>query len=227
MKILFTLVLGFISVVNVSAMDVPQSAQNCHCFKDRTFEKERKTAADPYLLTTSFNSFISANFNTSKRRIVMMLMQGAVQPEDLLVGLYVARAAKTDVRDLLALVNSGMTWKQIIESKGIKPSSENEKVFDSIIDPGKDKKKAVEAVTDDLVKEFFGVSGGEIKGLREEGANGREVTLVYILEKRGKVGKKAFDILQMHTRKGMSWGEIADSFGLTPKQTGKLLVQNR
>ena len=157
----------------------------------------------------------------------MMLMQGAVQPEDLLVGLYVARAVKTDVRDLLALVNSGMTWKQILESKGIKPSSENEKVFDSIIDPGKDKKKAVEAVTDDLVKEFFGVSGGEIKGLREEGANGREVTLVYILEKRGKVGKKAFDILQMHTRKGMSWGEIADSFGLTPKQTGKLLVQNR
>lgn len=59
--------------------------------------------------------------------------------------------------------------------------------------------------------------------LRAEGANGRELTLVYLLEKFGNRDKSAADILARKTKEKKSWGEIALFFGLSPKDTGKLL----
>lgn len=229
MKTLFLLFFVFFFVANASAMDmaVPQSSTNCHCFKERNFDQQKKFAADTYLLTTSFNSFIAANFNISKRQIVMMKMEGGVHPDDLLIGLYVSRAGKADLRSMVITLKHGGTWKEILSSVSIHRSGGTDKIFDSIAAAGDDKTEAVEAVTADLLKEFFGISDTDILGLRKEGATGREMTLIYLLEKYGKPETKAVDILRMYTRQGMSWGEIANSFGLTPKETGKLLAQDK
>jgi hypothetical protein len=226
MKILFFLVVVLFIVGNASAMEVPQSATNCHCFQERAFEQQKKFAADTYLLTTSFNSFIAANFHISKRQIVMMKMQGGVHPDDLLIGLYVSRAGKVDLNSLLAILKNDGTWKQVMESGSVQHSPDTDRTFNVIAAAGDDKTEAVEAVTDRLLEEFFGSTAPDIMGLRQEGAKGREMTLVYLLEKYAKPQTAAVDILRMYTRQQKSWGEIAHSFGLTPKETGKLISQD-
>ncbi len=212
---------------NVLAMEAPQSSKNCHCFQDRTFNQKKKFAADTYLLTTTFNSFIAANFHISKSQIVMMKMRGGVHPDDLLIGLYVARAGHVDFNSLLAILENGGTWKQILESGSVQHSLETEELFTAIAAAGDDKTAAVEGVTDQLVEEFFGISAADIIALRKEGATGRDMTLVLLLEKYGKPETPAVDILKMFTRQEKSWGEIARTFGLTPKETGKLIQQDQ
>jgi hypothetical protein len=224
MKNIFCLFFVLISVSVVSAMDTPKSTSNCHCFKDRVFDPQRKFAADKYLLTTSFNSFIAANFHISKSQIVMMKMKGAVDPDNLLIGLFVARAENVELNSLLAILANGGTWKQILTSESVQKTRSNDKVFNSILAALDTPGKAVEVVTDQLLKEFFGISDMDIAVLRKEGASGREITLVYLLERYGKREKAAPDILTMYTREHKSWGEIATFFGLSPKGTGKLLM---
>ena len=223
MKNMFCLFCILLSSSLAFAMEQPESTINCHCFKDRTLDPENKFAADSYLLTTSFNSFIATNFNISKRQIVMMLMKGSVGPEDLLIGLYLAREADVDLESLLAILDNGGSWEQIVESSNFKKTGKNEEFLKSVSTVINDKKAAVEMITDQLVKDFFEVNQPAIDTLRREGANGREITLVYLLEKYGNRDKSAADILVMKTQEKKSWGEIALFFGLSPKGTGKLL----
>ena len=227
MKILFSLFFALFMVGDAVAMEAPQSTKNCHCFQERAFDQQKKFAADPYLLTTSFNSFIAANFHISKSQIVMMKMKGGVHPDDLLIGLYVARAGKVDFNSLLAILQDGGTWKQIMESGNVQRSADTDTIFNTIAATGDDKTQAVEVVTDQLLEEFFGISASAIMALRKEGAAGREITLILLLEKYGEPETTAVDILRKYTRQEKSWGEIAHFFGLTPKETGKLLSQDK
>lgn len=225
MKNLFCILLVLVSAPMVLAMDIPESTVGCHCFKERNFDPKTKFSADSYLLTTSFNSFIAANFHISKGQIVMMKMKGGVSPDDLLIGLYVARAGDVELNSLLAILNNGGTWEQILSSESLQQTDEKD-VFDALLRV-QDQKEAVEIVTNQLLMEFFEISDQAIASLRKEGAGGREITLVYLLERYGKRKKTAADILTMFTREGKSWGEIADFFGLTPKGTGKLLSDSK
>jgi len=213
-----------LSACTVLAMDVPNQTNSCHCFKDRVFEPDKKFSADKYLITTSFNSFIAANFHISKSEIVMMKMKGGVDPDDLLIGLFVARAGEVELNSLLAIRDNGGSWKQILTSKSLHTDKSNENSLNAILTAIGNGEKAAEAVTDQLLKEFFEISDIDITALRKEGASGREITLVYLLERYGKRDATAADILTMYTRKKMSWGEIARYFGLTPKETGRLLL---
>ncbi len=153
----------------------------------------------------------------------MMKMQGGVHPDDLLIGLYVAREGKADLKGLLDILKREGTWEHVLSSGSVQRSPDTDVIFNGIATVGDEKSKAVEIVTDELLKEFFAIPDMEIADLRKEGANGREITLVYLLERYGKPKKKAMDILKMSTQQQKSWGEIANSFGLTPKETGKLI----
>lgn len=227
MKNLPVIFWALIFVTNVSAMDQPESATNCHCFQERSFNPQKKFAADKYILTTSFNSFIAVNFHISKRQIVMMKMKGGVDPDNLLIALFVARTEGVELDNLLAILENGGTWKQIFESDALQTAGDYQTVFKSIVDTGENTSEAAEIVNDQLLKEFFKISDLEIADLREKGANGREITLVYLLERYGKSKKTVSDIFTMRIIEEKSWGEIAASFGLTPKETGKLLQEQR
>ncbi len=225
MKKTLCLMLVLLFSNTVAAMNMPQNSTNsCHCFKDRIFDPQRKSAADQYLLTTSFNSFIGANFNISKKQIVMMKMKGAVHPDDLLIGFFIARAAQVELDSLLAILDNGGTWQQILASESIQKDTGKKESLATVQNALKTEGLAVEVVTDELLKEFFEISATDITALRKEGANGREITLVYLLERYGKRNITAYDILTMHTRENKSWGEISNFFGLTPKDTGRLLM---
>jgi len=225
MKNLFCLLFILLSASLAFSMDQPESAINCHCFKNRTYDPQKKFAADKYLLTTSFNSFIATTFTFSKRQIVMMLMKGSVGPEDLLIGLYLAREAGVDLESLLAILDNGGTWKQILASSSLQKVEKNKEFLQSLNTVIDDIEVAVEMINDQLLKEYFGKNESAIKALRKEGANGRELTLIFLLEKFGNRNKSAVDILEMKTKGKKSWGEIALFFGLSPKGTGKLLPE--
>jgi hypothetical protein len=227
MRNLLCLCFVLLSASLAFGMNPPKSATNCHCFKDRSFDTQRKFAADKYLLTTSFNSFISESFHVSKRQIVMMEMQGAVGPDDLLIGLYIARVEKVELKSLLGILDNGGTWQQIFSSISLQNRGEDEVVLKTLQAVGDDKKAAVELITDQLLKEFFKISDSAIDGLRQAGGTGRGITLSYLLEKYGNPKKTASDILAMYTKEKKSWGEVANFFGLTPKETGRLILKGK
>lgn len=221
-KILITVfIVLFCSAISYAGM--PKSTSGCHCFQERAFNSEKKFAADNYLLTTSFNSFIAVNFNLSKSQIVMMKMKGGIDPDMLLIALYIAREGAVDLDVVLAALVNGGTWEQIVESDSIQGSSQAKKVFAAIIATGGKHAEAAEVVIDDLLRNYFAMQDVDIVELRKEHANGRELVLVNILSQNSKRDSSPNEILIMHSRLGKSWGEIAHYFGFTPKETGSLL----
>lgn len=126
MKKIFCFLCILLSPSLAFAISQPEPTINCHCFKDRTFDPQNKYAADGYLLTTSFNSFIATKFTISKRQIVMMLMRGVVGPEDLLIGLYLAREAEDDLESMLAILDNGGTWEQILSQESLQKEGESD-----------------------------------------------------------------------------------------------------
>ncbi len=227
MKIIFCLLFILLSAGTVSAMDMGNSTSGCHCFRERTFDPKRPFAADAYLLTTSFNSFIAASFHISKSQIVMMKMKGGIDPDDLLIGLFVSRAADVELNSLIAVLENGGTWRDIFESDSLKIRESDADTFRGLIPVLGDREKAVEMITDHLLREYFGITDQELALLRKEGATGREIVLVHLLEKYGKRQKSAADIFAMHSIEKKSWSEIADFYGMTPKGTGRLLLDQQ
>lgn len=220
---LFGILLLLLFFAPVSWAMSPQSTNSCHCFKDRAFIPEKKFAADKYLLTTSFNSFIAVNFNLSKRQIVMMKMKGGIDPDTLLIALYVAREGGVELDNILAILEHGGSWEQVFSSASLKGSAKAKDVFAEIVATKGNATVAAEIVTDQLLQSYFGIGEDEVVSLHKEGATGRESVLVNILAQHSSRDSKPADILIMHSRQQKSWGEIANYFGFTPKETGHLL----
>lgn len=202
-----------------------ESVANCHCFRDRVFDSQDRFAADEYLLTTNFNSFIAASFRVSKSQVVMMKMKGGVDPGDLLIALYVARGCHVQLNNLLAVLDTGGTWQEISESKGVRKEEDCNEVLGVVGDADGNREEAIRGVTDQLVKEYFGVSVQDVSRLRARGATGREIVFLLNLERHGITRKSATEILALHRQQNMSWGEIAQLDGLSPEETGKLFLQ--
>lgn len=211
-------------VTQVLAMDIPGSATNCHCFQERAYHPEKKFAADSYLLTTSFNSFLAVKLHVSKRQIVMMKMRGAVAPDGLLIALFISQAEGIPLISLLAIRDNGGTWRQIVSSGELQAIGKYKLLYHAIISAGDNTSEIAELVTDQMVKEYFAISDLDIISMRRSGANGREIVLAYLLEKFAKSKKTAGEIFSMRSKEQKSWGEITAAFGLTPKETGKLIL---
>jgi len=222
MKYFVTLLLIFFLVPMAWAQN-PQSASSCHCFKDRVYSPDKKFAADKYLLTTSFNSFIAVNFKLSKSKIVMMKMKGGVDPDTLLIALYVAKIGGVAFDEILTVLEHEVSWGEIFASSSIKANTRAKEVFAEIEATKGDDAAAAEIVTDQLLKSYFGMKDEGIAFLHKENATGRESVLVNILAKYSSRASSATDILAMHSKQNKSWGEIAAYMGFTPKETGHLL----
>jgi len=220
---LFGILLLLLFFAPVSWAMNPESTSSCHCFKDRVFDPAQKFTADKYLLTTSFNSFIAVNFNLSKSQIVMMKMKGGIDPDTLLIALYVSKEGGVELDNVLAILEHGGSWQQVFSSASLKGSTAAKKIFAEIEATNGNDAEAVEIVTDQLLKSYFGMEEEEIITLHKEGATGRESVLVNILAQHSSRDSRPADILTMYSKQQKSWGEIANYFGFTPKETGHLL----
>lgn len=223
MKNILCFLLLLLSPVSLIAGSMPISTSACHCFQNRVYDPQKKFIADEYLLATSFNSFLATKFQISKTQIILLKMKGGVAPDDLLLGLYVAEAWDVELSIVLAILENGGSWQQILSSESFLEKQLDNELFQSIEAALDTQGLAAERVTAQLLKEFFHIQKEDIAQLRKEGASGRELVLLYILERYAKAAPKVATLWARYHTEGRSWAEIVDGLGLTPKDTGTLV----
>ena len=201
---------------------------NCHCFKNRTFNTVDKFASDDYLLTTTFNSLLASEFKISKRQIITMKMQDGVANDDLIISLYLSREAGIDVSQILNMKKK-QPWTKIIKQlQTSKTPSDAENTFNFITTKTSD-----DQITNDIVYTIiiarFPSAQDSLAILKKENFTSKEIILSYTLAKH--IGTPVLTIANQYKKNGISWSEIAHNFGLEPVDVGKLLdsrnIQNK
>ncbi len=221
MKTLIPFLLFLLFPAQVPAME-QQATDNCHCFKNRSYNPEKIFASDPYLLTTCFNSLLSSYFKISKSQLIMKKMKEGIAPDDLIIGLYLARESHTDLDLLLATMNNGGSWQQILASEKMKEMAADNKTL-AKISQGEKITQAAKEIIGQMIADSFQLKPEKISAHRQEGLSEKEIILLYTLANYQK--QMSFEqILAMKKNNGMSWSQIADTFGLSPKETGRLLL---
>lgn len=197
---------------------------NCHCFRDRSYDPAHKFAADDYLLTTSFNSLIAATLKVSKRRIVMMKMKGGVDPDDLLIALYITHRTQAPVDALLAVRDNGGSWQQILNSSSLQEKIVTEPILVKTAAGTKDHDITL-LITDDMIKTYYQIQPEKISSLHKLNFSNKELGLIFAINKQTSTPIQ--EIIGMARQKKMSWSEIAHHFNLTPAGVGKTILGNQ
>jgi uncharacterized protein HemY len=151
-------------------------------------------------------------------------MKGGIDPDTLLIALYVAKEGGVTLDEVLTVLEHDVSWNEIFASSSLKGDAKTQKIFAEISATKGDDAAAAEIVTDQLLKSYFGMKDEEIEFLHKKNATGRESVLVNILAAHSSRDTNAIQILAMHSSQNKSWGEIAAYFGFTPKETGHLLT---
>ena len=193
---------------------------NCHCFRDRVFNPANRFQADNYLLTTVGNSLIASHFSISKRRIVMMKMQGGTGNNDLLIGLYLSSISGSDVKDILT-AKEKTSWQVAVANDSILKTMHNDEIL-SLLKQGETEEKIAGQIMQTMLLKRFDVSGEILLSLHQSGLSPREKALVLTLAEH--TGAPPKSITAQNRTKGLSWSEIAHNFGLEPAEVGKLVL---
>lgn len=216
-------VLGFLLLPGVGFAQTPAAelAAGCHCFKERAFNPADKFAADDYLLATSFNSLLSRSFDIPKRDIVMLKMQGGVGQNDLLIAMQAAKISGTELKDLLSFRERSFSWQKILSELLPSDKFKADPVL-LALQSGLPDMEAGQKIADHLLVQFFHVSEKVVSDLRAARLNEKEMTLLLLLERTGKL--PSLDGVRLHAREGKSWSEIANQLGIEPAEAGKLII---
>lgn len=219
MKAILFLALACLCIPAPPAKGEP--TDRCHCFRQRDYDPGQKFAADDYLLTTSFNSLIATTLGVPKRQIIMMKMKGGVDPDNLLIALYIADRTRTSKDLLLSIHDNGGSWKKIMASM----TRQNKNTDDSVlaeISSGASDREITTLITDALIWQRYRVQPEQLNHLHKEQFNNREINLICALQQQS--GQSAANIAAMARRQQMSWSEIAHTFGSTPSNVGKKII---
>jgi hypothetical protein len=208
----------FFLLIFSCAYSSAEQTGGCHCFRNRVFDPADRFVSDSYLLTTVFNSLTADYFSISKRQIIMLKMQGGVQGDDLLIGLYIGTNTGKEVTDLLDGRKS-KTWAQILMGIEIPDQFRHDKLYGQILD-GLPDTKAAEDITGLILKNRFGVTSETLNVMMQQGLSLREIALVLTLAENVHMASEI--ISSQYRDKGLSWSEIAHNFGLEPADVGKL-----
>lgn len=198
-----------------------ESAINCHCFQDRSFDPEDRFAADDYILATSFNSLMARSFDISKEQVIRLKMEEKVSQDDLLVGLKLTKLTGGYLDQLLGLSGAGYTWSQIIMGmEQQKPINHDKLALD--IRTGMSAEAAGARVADEIIGEFYGVQSEDIQRYRAYGLSEKEIGLILVLAHYKNENPETF--VDQYKKQGSSWSEIAFNQGLEPSAAGKLVL---
>jgi hypothetical protein len=203
---------------------IAEKTDNCHCFRERSYDPAQKFAADDYLLTTSFNSLIAATLKVSKRQIVMMKMKGGIDPDDLLIALYIADRTEAPMDALLSIRDNDGSWQSILKSPSLQGSVSTDPVFAKIT-AGIDDHDIAVLITDAMISWYYNAPPESISTLRSQNISNKELGLIFALNKQTTTPME--EIISMARQKKMSWSEIAHHFNLTPAGVGKTILGNQ
>ena len=203
-----------------------EMAAGCHCFRNRTFDPANTFVADDYLLTTTSNSLMAGHFNISKRKIIMMKMQGGASNNDLLIGLHIAAVSNTNVSRVLALreqseKNGGKSWQDTLQSTPELSRTGKSDTLLQLIRDGLSDEQAGNEITNSMLHDRFRVAPALLRDFQKNGLSSPETVLILTLA--DYTGTDPGTILSLH-KNGLSWSAIAHNFGLAPVDVGKLLI---
>ena len=211
----------FLLAVFAANNAVAESAIRCHCFQDRTFNPAEPFAADDYILATSFNSLLARSFDISKSQIVMLKMKEAVEQNDLLIGLKIAKVIGVDLQQLLGQRRENQSWTTIIAGLPQKETIPKDRIL-AAIESGMAVDKAGSAIADELIGNFYSVPDAAVQQLRAAGLDEKEMALVFVLAHVR--GLQPQELAAQHSREGKSWSSIAAGLGIEPAEAGKLIL---
>lgn len=214
----------FFLLIPAQAAHAAGDAANCHCFKNRNFNKTDTFASDDYLLTTTFNALLANEFNISKGRIVMMKMQGGVSNTDMIISLFLARETGVEVNALLDMKKT-QNWAATAnraKTKAVTPDIEEKLKF---ITPQSSDEEIAGRITDNLIIARFPSGRESLQQLKSTRLTAREIVLANTLADHSGTSVQA--ISKQYLDKGFSWSEIAHNLGLEPAGVGKLLLTEK
>ena len=224
MKSILFLILSCLLILTTPNPATAEKTDNCHCFRERSYDPAQKFAADDYLLTTSYNSIIAATLGVSKRQIVMMKMKGGIDPDDLLIALYIADRTQAPMNTLLSIRDNGGSWQNILESPSLQGSIRTDPVFAKITAETTDH-DITALITDAMFSRYYNVQPETTSTLRSQNFSNKELGLIFALNKQTTTSME--EIISMARQKKMSWSEIAHHFNLTPAGVGKTILGNQ
>ncbi len=221
MKSILLLTLSCLLILFSLQPATAEQTDSCHCFRERSYDPAHKFAADDYLLTTSFNSLIAATLGVSKRQIVMMKMKGGIDPDDLLVALYIADRTEAPMDLLLSIRDNGGSWQNILNSPALQGKNSIDPVIAKIA-AGAAEDAITSLVTDAMISTYYHAMPEKISDLRGQNFSNKELGLLFALHKQTKT--PMVKIVAMSRQEKMSWSEIAHHFNLTPAGVGKTIL---
>jgi len=197
-----------------------ESAIQCHCFKNRSYNAADRFAADEYILATSFNSLLARSFSLPKRQIVMIKMNEGVAQDDLLISLKISKATGIDAQEFFRLRKEEKTWAEIISGLEQQNKIRNDPLLEALRS-GMPAQQAGARVAEEIMSEFYRIAPEEIKKLGMSGLDEKEMNLIFILAYAREQRPEA--LVELYKEKGKSWSEIAFNLGVEPKMAGKLV----
>lgn len=210
---------GLLFTLSPSIALTMEQTDKCHCFRDRVFNPAKRFQADDYLLTTVGNSLTASHFSISKRRIVMMKMQGGTGNDDLLIGLYLGGISGSEVKDFLA-AKEKTSWRKALANDPKLERMQNDEIL-GLLKQGETEEKVAGRIMRKMLQKRFDVSGETLLSLTQSGFSPREKALVLALAEHTGIPPEK---IALHNKtKGLSWSEIAHNFGLEPAEVGKLM----
>ncbi len=185
-----------------------EDTTGCHCFRERTFDPDRPSAADPYVLATARSSLLSAAFGPSKAALIKKVMSGTAA-EHLWVAYFAAVRSGADPEALLAAREGKGSWKAALaDVKGLG------KDLDAALSRGAGDTELAGLAVDDALALRLGAERSTLAALRAAGASSEEAIVATLISIR--ISAPALPLLVQVKAGRATWGSVLRDCGLAP-----------
>ena len=140
------------------ALASAESAINCHCFQDRSFNHRDTAAADPYFLATTQNSFISLLYRIEKSALVKAKMSGT-SGTYLWILFDVAARSQQEIDKVDKFYGRTKQWDIVFKELKLTPQQLGEKYWNL----GNNPEHLADHIVDLQLNKQFGVTVDDIK----------------------------------------------------------------
>lgn len=154
-----------------------ESTIQCHCFQDRLFNHRDTSAADPYFLATTQNSFISQIFNVEKRSLVKEKMSG-VSGDQLWIRYDVAARSQQKPERIAAMFNHSKSWRKVLRELSLGPEELGGDYWDISENP----EQLADLIADRQLVSRLGADSDRVRQWRAAGMSRKEMLLAFLLK---------------------------------------------
>jgi hypothetical protein len=207
------LLLAPLSAAPALARDEP--AVTCHCYRDRTYDPSRPTAADPYILATARSSLLSAAFGASKASLVEAVMTGT-SPDDLWLAHWAGATTGRTAEAMLAERARQPSWAGVL--RGARGLGEP---FARALGEEAEARTLAGLAVDDVLVRRMGVAPATVEALRAAGVPMGERILAAALA--AHLATPPVPLVARVRPGRASWGQVLQEAGLTPKDLDRVV----